>query len=171
LSGSQTAVSSSSRISQAKASGLPTNSLPKWRGKLYEHWVELVAGGLVVLFLGLWLTELREHESTKAQLARAEDGRQQPEKEVTELRKKIYDLGQQYPILQLYGPRAKYTATYDPPKEVGAEIVIGKCPIYPCLRVKWLEIEQHADGQEKAFLGVNGHFGRPRTHRRAAGAS
>ena len=117
---SQKTVSSSPHRSLEKASGLIPDSPPRWRGKLYDHWIELVVGSLVVLFLGLWVAEYREHESTKAQLARAEKDkdqvtgeRDQARKELKDTRQENADLKKLHPILEFYGPHAKLIPDFD----------------------------------------------------------
>jgi hypothetical protein len=170
---SQTAVSSSPNRGHDKSNELSANSSPRWRGKLYDHWVELVAGGFVVLFVSLWVTEYREHEGTKQQLARSEDSRKQAEdgqkqvmaerdqirRELASLRQENADLKKLHPILEFYGPYARYTASYDLPKQAGSLFSMGKCPNEPCIEVEFREISKGADGLAAVVLRIGGEFG------------
>jgi hypothetical protein len=164
---SQKTVSSSPHRNPEKASWLIPDSSPKWRGKLYDHWIELVVGSLVVLFLSLWVAEYREHESTKAQLARAEDGKKQATDERDQARKDLkrlqtenVDLRKLHPILEFYGPHAKLIASYDLKKEVGRTLLVGNCPRAPCILITLRGIRKYNNEESAEFL-ISGDWTEP----------
>jgi hypothetical protein len=159
----QKIVSSPPNRNQGKANELIADSVPRWRDKLHELWVEVLAaailgGGLVGLGL-LYLVEYRGHESTKARLARAEKDRDQvigerdqARKELKDTRQENADLKKLHPILEFYGPHAKFIANYDLKKEVGSTLALGNCMGAPCIFIGIRGIRQHNNVERAEFL-------------------
>jgi hypothetical protein len=92
----QTGLRSPSNRSHDKPNELAANASSGWRHRLHELWVEVLAAAILGsgnVGLGLlWLGGCGEHESTKAQLARAEDEKQQAIGERTRLQKNLASL-------------------------------------------------------------------------------
>jgi hypothetical protein len=176
--GSRAAVTSLSKGKDEKANEAATSSSSGRRSISHERWfqalvaaITILGGGLFALLI-VYIGESRAHESTKAQLARAEDAKKQADgdkqqaiserdqsrRELVDLRKENADLRQLHPILEFYGPRAKYTASYDLRKETGSTLEIGKCPSEPCIIMKLLQITKGPDGMPYAELAVGGRW-------------
>jgi hypothetical protein len=85
--------------------------------------------------------------------------RDQLRNQLTGLKKENVEIRKQHPILEFYGPRAKYTASYDLSKEVGSKIYLGPCPREPCIILTVNSRFKGEDGTEWASLGVGGKWG------------
>jgi hypothetical protein len=160
----QPAASSPLNRSPHKANGPTTNLSSKWRGKLYDHCVEFVAGGIAVLFLGLWVAEFREHEGTRNDL-RHEKGlketaiaeRDQFKKDAEDLRREIADLNKRLPNLQLYGRDTDTVVNFDLKTDIGRWLQVGSCIQAPCFRITLLNLEKGSGGiPERVIFGVSG---------------
>jgi hypothetical protein len=147
----------------------------RWWEKLYEHWVEVLAGGFLVSvsvgFLFLWLGEYREHEGTKGELKHEKESKEDLISENGQLKKGLIDLRQEnaglkkmHPFFKFFGPRTMLIRSFDlyldPPKEPGQMLDWGDCPKDPirallsdtCIRFKLLGIQKRPNGVYVAQL-------------------
>jgi hypothetical protein len=113
-----------------------------------------------------WTDEIGEHQKTtgKAERAEASEKRANSERdelkqEVSDLRKENSDLKKWHPILEFYGPRAKYMASYDLKKEIGHSLRIGKCPEVPCFVFTMKDMGLLSLGIAREDMGFNPEVG------------
>ena len=118
------------------------------------------------------LGEVRSHEETRGKLAREEKAkndaitereqarteRDQSRKELADLRKENAEVKALHPILAFYGPRAKYTASFDLKKEANSQVRLDRCPGQPCIILTLTEITKEADGTDYARAVVSGDW-------------
>jgi hypothetical protein len=144
--------------------------ISKWLwGKLKDILTSGITVAVLVAIIAAlaqrWFTEMGEHEKTRGELAGEKASNESGIVERNRLRmglaalqKDNADFKKLHPILNFYGPRAKFIASYDLKKEIGSKLAIGNCPGEPCIQLMLRSMIKDLAGRPIAILGVGGNW-------------